>query len=82
MHGSQPGEGLVKAEAEGFAPTARVLTLETNLPPIQLSLGAGRVLRVRVVDTANTPIAGASVGPDSFPRDERSVPLQVGVRAV
>jgi RNA polymerase sigma factor (sigma-70 family) len=71
VRGCQAGPGLITADAEGYAPAARALTLETTLPPVQLTLGAGRVLLVRVVDTANNPVAGASVGLDSF----RSVPI-------
>lgn len=75
VRGCQAGEGLVTAEAEGYAPSARALSLEPNLAPVQLILGAGRTLRMRVVDPQRNPIAGASVGLDSFPRGERVVPI-------
>jgi hypothetical protein len=66
VRGCDAGPGLVTGEADGFAPTAQALTLEPNLPPVQLTLGVGRVLRVRVLDTANRPVAGARVSLDSF----------------
>jgi RNA polymerase sigma factor (sigma-70 family) len=75
VRGCQAGQGLVTVELEGYAPTARALTLSTNLPPVQLTLGVGRVLRVRVMDPSNNPIAGASVTLDSFPRGERLAPI-------
>lgn len=73
--GCQPGKGLVSAEADGFAPAALQLTFETKLQPVQLALGPGKPLRMRVVDTTGVAVAGATLSLDSFPRQERSVPV-------
>jgi hypothetical protein len=75
VRGCQPGRGLVTAELQGYAPTALALELKPDLAPVQLILGAGRILRMRVVDPQGNPVAGASVGLDSFPRGERVVPI-------
>jgi len=73
--GCQPGKGIVSAEADGFAPAAQQLPFGTNLQPVVLALGPGKPLRMRVVDTTGAPIAGASLWLDSFPRENRSVPV-------
>ena len=73
--GCQPGKGVVSAEADRFAPAALQLTFGTNLQPVVLEMGPGKPLRMRVVDTAGAPVAGASLWLDFFPRNDRSVPV-------
>src|SRR5207253_7149174 len=48
--GCEPGEQLVTAHADGFAPAVILLKLEANAPPVSLTLGPGKTLRIRVVD--------------------------------
>jgi hypothetical protein len=47
--GCQPGEGIVSAEADGFAPAAQELPFGTNLQPVVLALGPGKSLWFRVI---------------------------------
>jgi len=46
-----------------------------NLQPVQLTLGLGKSLRVRVLDKTGRPVARARIGLDSFPRSGRSMPI-------
>jgi RNA polymerase sigma factor (sigma-70 family) len=73
--GCPAGDGIVSAEANGFAPAAIYLKIAASVPPVQLTLGAGRALRLRVVDGAGETIRGAQLLLDSFPRSERLVPI-------
>jgi RNA polymerase sigma factor (sigma-70 family) len=73
--GCPPGEALVTASAEGFAPAVLSIEIEPNLAPVTLELGAGQTLRVRVVDAHGSPIAHAHLWYRAFgPRPEGPLP--------
>jgi len=61
LRGFEPGSAIVTAQAEGFGPEFREVNLpkggEVEAPVIRL--GKASTLRVRVVDRAGKPIAGA-----------------------
>jgi hypothetical protein len=61
LTGCVPGKALVTVVAEGFAPLALMTDLSADTPPMRLTLGPGRALRLRVVDGTGQPLAGASV---------------------
>jgi len=67
------GSAIVTAQAEGFAPELREVSVpnqgEVEAPVIQL--GKANTLRVRVVDRAGKPVAGAYIVADTW-RGHRS----------
>ncbi len=64
----EAGPWIVTAQAEGFAPGCQEVTVpnrgEVEAPVIQL--GKASTLRVRVVDRAGKPVAGALVAVDKW----------------
>jgi protocatechuate 3,4-dioxygenase beta subunit len=62
LTGCAPGKTLVTVVADGFPALAVAADLSPDTPPMRLILGPGRTLRLRVVDGAGQPLAGASVG--------------------
>jgi hypothetical protein len=56
ISGCPPGKQLVTAEAPGFAATTVKADLSENSSPVRLTLGPGKMLRLRVVDTYGNPI--------------------------
>jgi len=71
----QAGQGIVSAEADGFAPAAVQLTFGTNIQPVMLTMGPGKPLRMRVVDSTGAPVAEASLCLAPIPLEYRSVPV-------
>ena len=61
LRGCEPGSAIVTAQAEGFGPEFREVNVpnggEVEAPVIRL--GKASTLRVRVVDRAGKPVAGA-----------------------
>ena len=61
LRGCEPGAGIVTAQAEGFGPAFREVIVpnrgEVEAPDIQL--GKPSTIRVKVVDRAGKPVAGA-----------------------
>ncbi len=61
LRGCEPGPAIVTAQAEGFGPEFREVNVpnggEVEAPVIRL--GKASTLRVRVVDRAGKPVAGA-----------------------
>jgi hypothetical protein len=66
--GCKPGKTLLSAEAKGYAPTTLDVDLGAGAAPFRLTLKGGRLLRLRVVDTAGMPVSNAMVWLDTFPR--------------
>ena len=64
--GCQPGKQLVTAEAPGFAATSVEADLTDSTEPVHMTLKPGKLLRLRVVDKAGTPIPQASIWYDHF----------------
>ncbi len=58
-----PTEGPARlwARAEGFAPTSVPFDLKPDLEPLAITLDSGRILRGRVVDEKNQPVADAMI---------------------
>lgn len=80
VSGCPPGKELVTAVAEGFAPTTVELTLAEQTDPIRLTLGTGKMLRLRVIDNYGTPIPNARLWYDCINRrwaDNRVIPVQL-----
>ena len=79
--GCQPGKQLVTAEAAGFAATSVEADLTDNTEPVHLTLKPGKLLRLRVVDKAGTPIPQAYIWYDHFNQGvidpSRPQPVQV-----
>ncbi len=59
--GCEPGLQTVCAEAAGYAATSVVAELSAADQPVRLVLHPGPTLRMRVVDKAGGPVAGANV---------------------
>jgi RNA polymerase sigma factor (sigma-70 family) len=81
LRGCEPGPAIVVAQAEGFGPEFR----EVNVPnggkveaPV-IRLGKPSTLRVRVVDRAGKPVAGAYLQVGTW-RGHRS-PLRIGAQS-
>src|SRR6201999_4638932 len=81
--GCPPGKQMVTAEAKGFASSTVESELAENASPIQLTLPAGALLRLRVVDKDGHPVKKAYVWYDPFPRgpiDPKKIkPVQANV---
>jgi RNA polymerase sigma factor (sigma-70 family) len=72
--GCKPGNSTVTAIKEGYAPSVVAVEVGTNSTPVVLTLGAGKALRLRMVDAKSRPIKGAQVWYDIFNQDG-GVPL-------
>lgn len=59
--GCKPGQNLVTAEAEGYAPATLRVDLSGDTGPVSLTLTRGKTLILCVVDTAGRPVPGAQV---------------------
>jgi 5-hydroxyisourate hydrolase-like protein (transthyretin family) len=67
------GPSIITVQAEGFAPRIHEVRVEERTPPVVIALTEpGSILRVRVVDVEGKPVAGASLGPDTW-RGQRSI---------
>jgi RNA polymerase sigma factor (sigma-70 family) len=64
--GCRPGPSPLTADAQGFAATTIEVELNTNSEPYRLTLQPARTLRLRVINVAGQPIAGASIWLDTF----------------
>jgi RNA polymerase sigma factor (sigma-70 family) len=56
-----PGKQLVTAEAKGFAATTVEVNPAADSDPVRLTLTAGKILRLRVVDMFGNPIPNATL---------------------
>ena len=64
--GSPPGRQSLTADAPGFAPTTVAVQVGEQTPPVHLILNPGKMLRLRVVDAAGSPIPRAQIWHDNF----------------
>ena len=64
--GCKPGRSLLSAEAPGYAPTTREVELTADAEPFRLTLGVGRLLRLRVVDSRGFPVSQAGIWLNTF----------------
>lgn len=62
----QAGKSLVTAQADGFAPTLREVTVSDETQPLELELEAPSHLEVEVVDLTGKPISGAMIATDTW----------------
>jgi RNA polymerase sigma factor (sigma-70 family) len=63
---ARPGKQAVCVEAGGFAPELVEIDARPGLPPLAVTLGAGRTIRGQIVGETGRPIAGASIRSDSW----------------
>jgi uncharacterized GH25 family protein len=56
-----PGEYTLAASAKGYVPDPRRITVGTQPQTVDLRLGKGETIRLRVVDKDGKPLAGATV---------------------
>lgn len=61
LTGVAAGKVRIKAKADGFAPQAREVSVAADMKPVELRLEKGRVLRGRVVEGNDKPVANATV---------------------
>jgi beta-lactamase regulating signal transducer with metallopeptidase domain len=61
-----PGPLMLTAVAPGHSPELRRVTVTKDMQPVDFRLAPGKTLRLRVVDTAGRPLAGAGAGPDTW----------------
>jgi hypothetical protein len=61
-----PGPLVLTVVAPGHSPELRAVTVVKDMKPVDFRLALGKTLRLRVVDTAGRPIAGAVAGPDKW----------------
>jgi len=62
----EPGRLMLTVVAPGHSPELREVTVAKDMKPVDFCLAPGKTLRLRVVDTAGRPIAGAVAGPDTW----------------
>ena len=75
--GGRPGPMVLTVTAAGHAPDLRDLNVAEGMAELEVALEPGRVLRGRVVDTAGKPVAGATVGSDTW-RKRRTLMWRTG----
>ena len=79
--GCKQGKNLLTANAKGFAATTLDVELKENSEDFRLTLQPGRILRLRVVNSAGEPIPKANVWLDPFEHGlvepRKSAPTQV-----
>jgi beta-lactamase regulating signal transducer with metallopeptidase domain/thiol-disulfide isomerase/thioredoxin len=59
---SEPGEYTVAASADGFVPGWKEFTVVKDGKTVDLKLGKGESIRLRVVDQQGKPVPGAKIG--------------------
>jgi Carboxypeptidase regulatory-like domain len=57
-----PGETTFTVMAHGWAPQLRKVNVQAKLPPQDFHMAPGKTIRLRIVDAAGKPVAGAFVG--------------------
>ncbi len=67
-----PGEMILTIQAEGYAPELDTIEVRDQTEPLEVHLAKGGTIRIRVVDSAGKPIAGAWVDADTW-RKHRSL---------
>jgi RNA polymerase sigma factor (sigma-70 family) len=67
-----PGELVLTIQAEAYAPELKTLGVNAQTEPLDIRLAPGGTIRIRVVDAAGKPIAGAWVTADTW-REHRSI---------
>jgi hypothetical protein len=81
IRGCLQGKQPVTASADGYAVTTIEADLSDSSSPIRLTLGAGKTLRLRVVDAAGDPIPHASLVYDPLnPYPPGSLPMRAQTR--
>jgi hypothetical protein len=63
------GDGILTAEAEGFAAGAVVVKAAPNMPEVQIMLRRGRGLRLLITDALSAPLPQASLTLQSRPHE-------------
>ena len=66
--GCRPGAMVLTVVAAGYAPDLRDVNVAEGAGDVEFKLASGRVLRGRVVDKGGKPVAGATVGADTWRR--------------
>jgi hypothetical protein len=79
--GCKPGTNTVSAEAKGFAAATILADLEDNSSPITLTLQAGKLLRLRVVDQQGAPVPKVRAWLDTINRGMASADASAAPRA-
>ncbi len=67
-----PGEMILTIQAEGYAPELDTVEVNAQTEPLEVHLGKGGTIRIRMVDSNGEPIAGAWVDADTW-RGHRSL---------
>jgi RNA polymerase sigma factor (sigma-70 family) len=79
--GCVPEKTVLSAEAKGFAPTSLPVDLSASTGPFQLTLQAGKLLRLRVLDTKGAPVTNASIWLDTVNNNQMiNVPASARVQ--
>jgi uncharacterized GH25 family protein len=68
VHGCEPGEQLISAEARGYAPTTRRIEIGPEMQPVQLTLEERKILKLKVVNPDGEPVPKANIWLDTFGR--------------
>jgi hypothetical protein len=68
FHDAEPGEVIVTAQADGFAPITTTAQLKDEEVKLVLGLQRSVGLRGKLVDENGTPVVGAEVSPDQDQR--------------
>ncbi len=71
VDGCKPGRNVVTAESAGFAASSVQVDLSATTGPVRVVLQPGRTLKLRLVDKAGSPIAGANVWYDTMRQTRR-----------
>lgn len=66
VSGCKPGDNLLTADAQGFAPTTLKVKLAADSEPYRLIVRPGRLLRLRVASSTGEPVPNANVWLNTF----------------
>ena len=75
ISGCTAGEGVITAEAKGYAPAALSSKVAAGMPAAKLVLNEGKVLSLQVLDKTGAPVPNARVILQSFPYFDRPDPV-------
>src|SRR5438105_3703668 len=76
---SRPGPVVLTVTAKTFAPELKNVTVAQGVPPVEIKLSPGNVVKGKVVDRNGKPVGGAFVAADTW-RGNRSLEWRVNTK--
>jgi peroxiredoxin len=77
---ARPGPIVLTVTAKTFAPELKQVSVAKDIPPVEIRLAPGNIVKGKIVDTAGKPVRGAFVAADTW-RGNRSLEWRVDTKA-